>query len=279
MALATVEDNVSNAMIIIERYFSMPSPDAEDIGKTGRLLAELGAMPNGAVAAAEAVLFERASSQQRRAIVGALGDHVHTKECAELLFRVFQESQKKILDEESARWEEIVRSSAVSGIRRMAARVHLSGGQRIAYKPESTPKVQGLVPYLIYAANDKAEIVRWSALLGLADTRDPLAQAELTNRLKDPSPQIRFYAACLLTEFGDTSVLSELRNYVTEFLEKSPSPGFLDPEMLLASLERITGKSFGQIPNALSNNIAFSGVSKYRELLLKWQSWFENLRQ
>ena len=91
----------------------------------GKTLAELKEMPNGVVAAAEMVLFERANARQRRMIVGALGDYVHTSDCAKLLYRVFEESQERT-DEQSARMEELVRSSAVPGIRKMTARVHLS---------------------------------------------------------------------------------------------------------------------------------------------------------
>jgi hypothetical protein len=278
LASARGEDNISDATALIERYLAMPTFDMTTFGDQARFLAELKTMPNGAVAAAEKVLFDRANSKQRRMIVGALGDHIHTGDCARLLIRVLQEPLKH-MDEESARWEGLVRDAAVLGIRKMAARVHLSGPKREVFAPESEPQVQGLVPYLISAANDEAESVRISALLGLADTRDPLAQAELKNRLKDPSPAVQFNAACLLTEFKDNSGLPELRRSVAYALERWPKPDGIQVEMLLASLERITGKSFGEIPNSLTGDIDFrtgqsTATLKYKELLLKWQAWF-----
>lgn len=276
-SLATGEDSVSNAMIIIERYFSMRSQDSEDIGKAGRLLAELKEMPNGAVAAAEKVLFERANSRQRRAIVGALGDHIHTTECAQLLYRVLKDVRESKSNE---RWEELLRSSAVHGLRKMARRTNRSGAFRTG--PDFEPQVKGILPYLIFATNDKSEMVRVNALYGLADSRDPAAVPELRKCLNDPSWKIRLLAACFLTEYQDTSGLSEMCKGAKQLQQKPTDvieslEYYQNIELTLASFERITRKSFGDIPrNPLisSDSNAEANASRiYKEFLNEWELW------
>jgi HEAT repeat protein len=109
---------------------------------------------------------------------------------------------------------------------------------------------------VIEAADDPSEIVRHSALYGLADSLDPAAMAELRNHLKDDSEIVRFYAACFLTEFQDASGLSEMRQALARLRKAGEAEAearrifdyWLQVEMLLASCERITGKSFGEIP-------------------------------
>ncbi len=284
-AVAESEDAASKAKRVLDRYLEIPQAEGSRMARMS-VLAELKEMPKGAVSAAEQVLLERASPNQRLDIVGALGDYIHTDECARLLHRVLQDVREP-QDRESADYELMVRSSAAHGLRLMAARTHLSGGRRTPFKPDSEPEVQGLVPYLISAANDKTEVVRLSALYGLADSRDPAAVTELRNRLKDTSWEVRFYAACFLTEYQDASGLPEMRKALSRFIGgKRDSADFEyygQVEMLLASFERITGKSFGEIPlnPDLSGDIDFAdgtprGAKQYSALLRNWEVWWNS---
>ncbi|TKJ34615.1 MAG: hypothetical protein CEE38_17235 [Planctomycetes bacterium B3_Pla] len=294
---AAQEKDVSKVETTFKRYLDTPHPkgpsktvaydpvvDAKINGaRQARLsiLAELKAFPKETVRAARRVLFEQASPKQRREILGMLGDHIHTRECAELLHDVIQDVRKP-KDEHAALYEELSRRSAVHGLRMMGRRTGRSGGKRIRRGPDFEPKVRGLVPYMISAANDKAERVRVSALYALADSREPAAVAELRNRLKDRSEKVRLYAACFLTEYQDATGLSEMRKALvrlkkTEKIELEDDFGHYGRiEMLLASLERITGKSFGEIPlnPTLSSISPYHGRERYEELLDTWHAWW-----
>ena len=95
---AAQEKDVSRVEIIFKRYLETAHPkgpsktDAYDPvvdakineARQARLsiLAELKAFPKEAVRSARGVLFAQADPKQRREIVGMLGDHIHTRECA-----------------------------------------------------------------------------------------------------------------------------------------------------------------------------------------------------
>jgi len=183
----------------------------------------------------------------------------------------------KLLDDP----DEHVRRQAIYDLRMMARRTNRMGGKRIQQGLEFAPEVEGLVPHLVSAANDKVESNRICALYALADTRDPLAVLELRNRLEDPSENVRFYAACFLTEYQDASGLPEMRDALARLIETDPIDNFiyyLNAEMLLASFERIIGKSFGEIP--LNPSLSSSTIEiplieeRYDILLVTWAEWW-----
>ncbi|MBW8042171.1 MAG: hypothetical protein FVQ85_19525 [Planctomycetes bacterium] len=291
---AAQEKGVSKVETTFKRYLETPHPkgpsktDAYDpvvSAKMNRarqarlsILAELKAFPKETVFAARRVLFEQAGPKQRREIVGMLGDRIHTRECAELLHDVIQDVRGPG-DEHAALYEELVRTSAVHGLRMMGRRTDRSGGKRIRRRPDFEPKVHGLLPYMISAANDKAERVRVSALYALAGSREPAAVAELQNRLKDQSEKIRLRAACFLTEYQNAAGLSEMREALNRIRKIELEDDFSHYgriEMLLASFERITGESFGKIPpNPTLSSFLDSGErERYKELLDTWHTWW-----
>lgn len=174
-----------------------------------------------------------------------------------------------------------VRGQAIHGLRMLASRTNRMGGKRLQRGQEFAPKVEGLVPYLVSAADDKVESNRISALYALAGTRDPLAVSELRNRLKDRSEKVRLYAACFLTEYQDASGLTEMRDTLARLRRTDPTDDFiyyLEAEMLLASFERIIGKSFGEIPlnPSLSSDTRQIPLIKksYNTLLDTWAEWW-----
>ena len=174
-----------------------------------------------------------------------------------------------------------VRGQAIHGLRMLASRTNRMGGKRLQRGQEFAPKVEGLVPYLVSAADDKVESNRISALYALADTCDPLAVTEFRNRLKDKSEKVRLHAACFLTEYQDASGLPEMRDALTRLRRTDPTDDFiyyLEAEMLLASFERIIGKSFGEIPlnPSLSSDTRQIPLIKksYNTLLDTWAEWW-----
>jgi len=185
-------------------------------------------------------------------------------------------------DEESKVYEELTRCEAVHGLRMMARRTDRVGGQRIVRRTDLEPAVPDLVSYSVLAANDRAERVRVAALYALADTRDPLAVSELRRRVDDPSEQVRLYAACFLTESQDASGLPEMRKALDRLCRTDPAKDFRfygDVEMLLASMERITGKGFGPMPtNPVLSSVttqAEASSKRYQALVKAWAQWWD----
>jgi HEAT repeat protein len=172
-----------------------------------------------------------------------------------------------------------VRRKAIHELRMLARRVDRSGGKRIQRGDEFEPQVKGLLPVLIRAAEDKNDLNRFSATYALADTLDPAAVVALRARLKDDSEQVRLSAACLLTEFQDAAGLPEMKKALKRLRERPKITDAWDTERLLASFERITGKSFGEIPMNPSiisdSNAAAAATQRYRELLDTWAAWWE----
>ncbi|MHC4691420.1 MAG: HEAT repeat domain-containing protein [Planctomycetota bacterium] len=268
----------SEAEKIIKRYLKMPNPkDASfNEARVARLnvLAELKSIPEQAIDAIGRSLLEVENPRQRYELASMLGDHFHIEESAALLCKLLQDPDEKV------RWQ------AIHGLRMMARRTDRTGGKRLKRGQDFEPKVQGLVPYLISAASDKAERNRVSALYALADSRDPSAVSEMRNRLKDPGEKVRLYAACFLTEYQDAAGLPEMRKAlsrcrridVKRLAVELDYSYYHETELLLASLERITGKSFGPIPlnpTLCSDLRRMQDIKKrYKALLDTWAEWW-----
>lgn len=245
------------------------------------LLAQLKDFPTEAVLAAKLVLFERANSKQRYEMVSMLGD-IATRASGELLHQA-PLAPRKSEDKESHVYEELVRIEAVRGLGKMSRRTTRRGGTRIQTEPDVEPAVPGLVAYIIEAANDPAEGVRWHALHALADSREPGAVGELLNRLNDPSKRVRLYAACFLTEFDHNEGLPEMQQALIRLKNTEPNANdefsyYSSLQMLIASFDRITGKSFGQPPMqpGLFSNLsqADDARKQFATLLNHWQRWW-----
>lgn len=271
----------SRATRIIQRYLKLPFPQQgssgvqETSGKARparfEVLAELQAMPEEAVSAIGRALPDVKHAGRRRELVATLADHFHTKPSAKLLCGLLKDP------------DEDVRGQAIHGLRMMARRTDRTGGKRTVRRPDFAPQVEGLVPYLIAVADDESDGNRRSAMFGLADSRDPAAVAALRRRLKDPSERVRLAAACFLTEFHDASGLPVMRRALDRLRKGDPKDDwryryYFDAEMLLASMERITGKGFGKIPLNPGLSSSLNQIPKikqrYRELLDTWAQWW-----
>ena len=174
-----------------------------------------------------------------------------------------------------------VRLDAVQRLRPLARRVDAARPPTGPHGRRVRPlKSQGLVPHLVKAAGDKVEANRLAALHALADTLDPAAVAALRAALKDDTDAVRLLAACLLTEYEDSSGLAEMKRALTRFREKPKAARPFEVERLLASFQRLTGKSFGDIPLYRSPELASDGRTaaatekKFRELLDAWAAWW-----
>lgn len=270
----------SEAEQIIKRYLKMPmprKPPGSGPERKARLkvLKELQSMPGEAVNAYRLALREVKNPWHRYELTvnfRSTCSSFDTEESVALLCELLKDPDERI------------RLEAMRGLHGMARRTDRSGGKRVQRGPEFDPKVEGLVPYLISAAGDKVEHNRIAALYALADTRDPLAVSALRNKLKDPSEKVRLYAACFLTEYQDATGLAEMRKALKRLWSIDPQRLALDwsyyheVELLLASLERITGKSFGPIPlnPALCSDLkGMQDIKKhYKALLDTWAEWW-----
>jgi HEAT repeat protein len=287
-ASAAAGSQDSEATKIIQRYLKMPmprKPPGSGPERKARLkvLSELKSMPAEAVSAYRRAMREVKNPWQRYELAvkfRSTCSAFDTDESVALLCELLTDHDEKI------------RCEAIRGLHGMARRTERIGGKRIQRKRDFAPKVGGLVPYLISAASDKVDSNRIVALYALADTREPLAVSELRKKLKDPSELVRSLAACLLTEYQDATGLPEMRNALDR-LRSINLPLALDmlyydeAEMLLASFERITGKSFGRIPpnpsriplnpNLCSDTrqIQKQNIKKrYNTLLDTWAEWW-----
>jgi HEAT repeat protein len=180
---------------------------------------------------------------------------------------------KKLADSDAT-----IRNDAATQLRLLSRRVDRSGGQRVQRGEEFEPKVKGLVPHLIRALTDEKDSNRAAVLYALADTLDPAAVTAIRESLKDKSEKVRLSAACLLTEFKDATGLDEMKKAMHRFRAK-PAEGTFETEMLLASFERVTGKSFGVIPMnpflSSDSNVAAASEKRYAVLLDTWAEWWD----
>jgi HEAT repeat protein len=175
--------------------------------------------------------------------------------------------------------QEKTRSEAVSKLRLLARRVDKSGGQRTQRGEIFDPKVDGLVPHLIKAADDKNDSVRMLAMYALADSLHPDAIQKLRDSLSDKNEKLRCLAACLLTEFHDASGLELLKKSLLRLKTSNSDIDLLEVERVLASMQRISGKSFGPIPMnpelSSDSRTALAAKAQYHKLLDAWVAWWE----
>ncbi len=275
--MAALAADGPTAAAILQRYLKLPQPTEDRSGDARRsrmrTLDELQSMPDAAVLEIGRVLPTVKDASQRSELAGELG-RIQTRESAAKL--------GELLDDPDAQ----VRGVAISSLRLMARRVDRFGAQRTQRGGEFAPKVDGLVLYLIKAANDPVEQNRVTALFALADTLDPAAIAEIRHRLTDDSQEVRFEAACFLTEFQDASGLEEMKKELERLRSSRGSSATADAdysrmtatERLLASFQRLTGKSFGPVPMnpsyASDGNVAKASAQRYEELLDAWADWW-----
>jgi HEAT repeat protein len=256
---------------IIAQYLAMPfpqeDPQGRDLVRRRAVLDPLVETPKDAVAAVRSAL-PRIEDPRRRSELLNVFRRIQTPEAAEVLGFALKDRDER------------VRGSAISELRLMARRVDRAGGTREQRGSTRAPAVPGLVTHLLSGAGDPSEQNRVAALYALADTREPEAVEELERRLGDPAERVRLKAACLLTEFNNTSGLPELKRALARLRVRSDDDPLaeMDTEMLLASFERITGKSFGPIP---INPLLSSDTreiprlkQRYRDLLAAWSAWW-----
>jgi uncharacterized protein (TIGR03067 family) len=168
------------------------------------------------------------------------------------------------------------RAEAIAELHRLSARVERIAGKRAKPGDEHAPKVPGLTPHLAKAATDPTEANRVAALFALADTLDIEATVALRDRLSDPSKKVRFLAACLLTEFQVASGLAELKKTLHAVHANLAAAPLADIELLLLAMERITGKTFGEIPAAPAEGPGNAAtVAQYHRLVDNWTAWWD----
>jgi len=203
--------------------------------------------------------------KQRAEVAETVGRHIQTPAGAAVLTKWLKDPDATV------RW------NALPGLRAMASRTDRIGLTRIQRGPDKPSKVAGLVPALIKAANDSVARVRVGALFALADTREPQAVQEIHKHLNDANAEVRLHAACFLTEYQDASGLAEMLRVLERL--RVPEPNYYEAYMLWASLERITGRSMGEIPMipALSSSHDTSLLrAGYKNGLDAWHTFFES---
>jgi hypothetical protein len=268
-------DAQPTAAELLDQYLALPHPEKDDGGAARmarlKMLARLSHAPE-VLPVVQSRWTTLTEAVQRKELAEMIGRYNQTPAGAAALIERLKDP------------DEQVRFETVHGLRLMSLRVNRSGGKRIQQGPEHPPQVEGLVPWLMVAANDASEGVRVHALFALADTRNALATQEIRNHLNDSSQRVRLSAACFLTEFQDGSGLPEMCQGLERLQAADPKLDFMyyaAAESLLASLERITGKSFGEIPMnpdfcSLTEQ-AETIKAQYRKLIPAWWAFISSV--
>jgi hypothetical protein len=268
---ADEEANSETAAKIIAEYLGHVHPPIDRIGKARskrlRTLERLNSHPKTAVVAVANAL-PKASPAQRAELAETLR-HFPSDESAKILV--------KLLDDSDAH----VRRNAVHTLRLFSRRVDRSGFVRKQRGEEREPLVAGLVPHLIKASADSDATVRMSAIYALADAKSDEAVRRLRACLMDPDAKNQLKAACFLTEFGDHTGADIIKASLPRLRDPENGLRFLDAGMVIASLERITKKSFGPIPappEIFSNSEqAEAAKRQFEELLAKWDEFINEV--
>jgi HEAT repeat protein len=233
------------------------------------VLGKLRGLPEAEVVAAMGTALSSEKSARRRAeLVEALRDFP-SPEPAALVVKMLGDASPE------------VRGNAIHTLRLFARKVDRVGGKREERAAWARPKVEGLVPELIKAADDAAEGNRTNCLYALADSLDSAAIERVRAALKDTSERVRMTAACLLSEFGDASGMGELKSALKR-VRATPANDpmrWFDAERVIASMERLTGKSFGRAPPnplILSDTRRIAEAEReYERILGAWAAWWE----
>lgn len=257
---------------LIDEYLRLSTEDEEPYGQARaarlRVLRLTWCCADEAVPAIAAVLPEVTSAVQRRELLETLG-RLPTRESSRLLVGGLDDPDPQ------------VRAAAVAGLRRLAWRIERRGVVDVPLEAQFEPAIDGLVPHLLRAADDRDADVRRNALWALADTREPEAAAEIRRHLEDPDDALRLLAACLLTEFGDDAGLevlgAALQRAAGGESETEATP--FRVQHLLASLARVTQDNPGPPPMdpMLASSMARAAElqAELDDLLVAWVVWWD----
>jgi hypothetical protein len=282
LALLSVVAPVGSAMdgappagIVIADYLKCPFPADDRLGdaRTVRLatLDRLKLSRDDAVVAIAAAMPTVKDARQRAELVEALR-FFPTKASADLCVAALGDASAEVRGQAIGRlWLLSRRADKVSD-RRERTRADLAA-----------PPIEGLVPHLLKAADDAAPTNRTTALYALADTLDRAAIERLRKGLKDGDANVRFIAATLLSEFDDASGMGELKAELARLREgrgkDQMGMRFLHTGRLIASFERLTGKSFGKAPMnpMLMSDLrkAAQSEAEHDRLLDAWAAWWD----
>jgi HEAT repeat protein len=266
---------------ILDAYLAGPCPEKLlDPGRSDRL-AQLHVLQDRADAGVAAIA----------AVLPHVECPVHRLELLEVLGRIPMRASSDLLLADLHDPDVTVRRQALRSLRRQASRILRAGVVDVPEEPQFPPQVEGLVPYLLEAATDQDPAQRSLALWSLADTREPQAQTALRAALDDPDGRVRFLAACLLSEFGDDTGLPLLREALDKLVagDAAVEPGerdhlgyptrYMAAQHLLASFQRLTGESLGDLPAVPMVLSSLAGAEEsaraYDELLIAWQQWWK----
>ena len=259
---------------ILNAYLKIPFSQTETHygSLRGRRLAQLGKLRSYGEEAVPAVAkaFGTASDPRHRIeLTEALASFLHVPSSADELVLRLKDSQVE------------VRRQAVAGLRRMSSRVRLTGNPQNMRTESKPPTVPGLVPHLIRALSDEDEWVRANAVIGLAETLDPVALEAIRSSLQDPSKMVRLRAASLLSFFNDGSglpVLQQSFERIVDTIDKPDVMFYAEAKLIIQAFGRITDVDLGPVPMQpalVSDANRIPEIKKqWNNLIAKWHQWW-----
>jgi hypothetical protein len=259
------------AAAMVEELMATSKPAEYPVGKKSaerrQLIRDIGALGDVALKPALAALGKAKTDDQRQALVSVVGA-VTTAASTRTLIGLLTEK------EDAAR-----RQAIVSLTDRVAVPAEKGGSEEVI------PALARVLPGEKDVNMRVAVCARMlGALRPIAPAKEPdprlVAQAKelLRERLKnDTADEVRFVAACRLTEVGDSSGLAELKKAGLALAEGG-GEGKYSLDLLVPALERATGEAFGLVPMdpTLSSNLRGPNLGADRKATLeKVAAWIK----
>ena len=254
-----VDDTAGHATQWVERLLKMPTATEDPQGRLNaarwQLIRDIGALGDPAIPVLEAGRSRAKTALQRRELTEALTE-VRTPAGTEALLGL------------AANEDDDIRGSAIT---RLAE--HIASPRDVGGSDQILPVLVKLAP------SEKVEMNRKLMCMAMGTALNPPPPAEkpdarrialaigmLRDRLQnDSSPDVRFYAACLLTESGDFSGREELKK-VAIAMQAVGSDEAWGLGQLVPAIERVSGKKFGPVP---MNPMIASNANRVPELKAK----------
>ncbi len=251
------------AAALVAGLMGMPSaaddPQGTKNAMRWQLIRDIGTLGDAALKPAQEALGKAKTELQRQEMVSAIGA-VNSPAATRALLGLLAEKEEAILNQ------------AVSSLTDRLGAAAEQGGS-----VEVLPALAKIVPEV------KTELYRTVICLSMRRVLKPAAPGEadarqrgmavglLRERLKnDAAADVRFTAACVLTEFEDYTGLEELKKAALALQAGVGVTNDYALDQLVPALERATGQRFGPVPmNPMASSISNNDLAVQRQALLE----------
>jgi hypothetical protein len=259
------------AAAMVAALMAMPSSQ-EDPGGTKnsmrwQLIRDAGALGDVVIKPAQEALGKAKTEDQRREMVQVIGA-VRSPAATKALLGLLAEKDETVLD------------AAISSLTGRLGLATEAGGSAeiLPALAKAVPNVQTDL-YRSIVCTRMQQLVKPLSEAGADAPQRAMVLDLLRGRLKnDPAANVRFSAACVLTEYGDYSGLEELEKAALALQTEVVGAAFA-LDQLVPALERATGQTFGRVPMSPLLSSSTTGIRQLTEerkaLLEKVVAWIK----